>query len=187
MRARARRECSKSVRDLRALGRTGTEELFYVDVQSSIEAALRLAGPEVARNVAVWVELADVPGVLASESRLCQVFINLLVNAAQAMVDRPIAEREIRVGMRSDDPAGLVGVDVSDTGFGIVDADLGRIFDPFFTTKRSGTGLGLSISKESVENMGGRIDVVSTRGVGTTFTVWLPTMPRLSAKKTLDG
>ncbi|OJY31075.1 MAG: hypothetical protein BGO98_45140 [Myxococcales bacterium 68-20] len=161
--------------DLRALGRTGSEELFYVDVRSVIETALRLAGPEVAKNVRVSVELTEVPGVLASESRLCQVFINLLINAGHAMADLPTGERSIRIRTRSDEGANLVGVEVSDTGIGIEAENMGRIFDPFFTTKATGTGIGLSIAKEHIERMGGRIAVESEPGRGTTFTVWLST------------
>lgn len=162
--------------DLRSLGRGGSEDLFYVDVRAVLETAVRLAGPEVAKNVAVHLELSEVPGVLASESRLCQVFINLLANAAQSLSESSeLGEREIRIRTRVDDAKNLVGVDVSDTGVGIEPEYLSRIFDPFFTTKRSGTGLGLSISKESLERMGGRIEVASTRGKGTTFTVWLST------------
>ena len=121
------------------------------------------------------VDLTDIPGVLASESRLCQVFINLFVNAAQAMGDLPAGERQIRVQMRSDESAGLVGIEVADTGPGIDPTNLGRIFEPFFTTKRTGTGLGLSITRDSLEQMGGRIDVTSEPGRGTTFVVWLST------------
>jgi PAS domain S-box-containing protein len=167
--------------DLRSLGRGGSEDLFYVDVRAVLETAVRLAGPEVAKNVAVHLDLAEVPGVLASESRLCQVFINLLMNAAQSLSSSSdttasgLSAREIRIRTRVDEARSLVGVDVSDTGIGIEPEHLGRIFDPFFTTKRSGTGLGLSISKESLERMGGRIEVSSTRGAGTTFTVWLST------------
>lgn len=162
-------------RDLRSLGRAGSEELFYVDVRSIVETALRLAGPEIARNVTFAVNLSDLPGVLASESRLCQVFINLFVNAAQAMRDQASGERQISVRVRTDDDADLVGIDVGDTGPGIDPANLPRIFDPFFTTKRTGTGLGLSITRDSLEQMGGRIDVTSELGRGTTFTVWLST------------
>lgn len=177
--------------DLRALGRTGSEELFYVDVRAVIETALRLAGPEVAKNVGVSVELTEVPGVLASESRLCQVFINLLVNASHAMADRPTGERSIRIRTRSDEVASLVGVEVSDTGMGIEPEHIGRIFDPFFTTKATGTGIGLSISKEHIERMGGRIAVESEPGHGTTFTVWLSTTrvlpPRAEASAARSG
>lgn len=164
--------------DLRSLGRTGAQELFYVDVRSVIETSLRLASPEIGRNTSLKVDLTEVPGVLASESRLCQVFINLLVNAAQAMEGKPAEERELQVKTRTNEDGSLVAVDVIDTGLGIPPEQLGRIFDPFFTTKRSGTGLGLSISRDCIERMGGRIDVASEAGRGTTFTVWLSTQRR---------
>jgi PAS domain S-box-containing protein len=161
--------------DLRSLGRTGGEELFYVDARSVLETALRLSGHEVGRAARIVLDLQEVPGVLASESRLCQVFINLLVNAAQSMDHRPLREREITVRTRHDDSAGLVGIDVSDRGTGIGSESLDRIFEPFYTTKRAGTGLGLSISRDIVQKMGGKIAVESTVGQGTTFTVWLST------------
>jgi two-component system, NtrC family, sensor kinase len=116
-----------------------------------------------------------VPGVIASESRLCQVFINLLVNAAQAMAERTEAEREVTVRTRHDETAGLVAVDVTDTGVGITSEHLPHIFEPFYTTKPTGTGLGLAISRDIIHRMGGRIAVESTPGRGTTFTVWLST------------
>jgi PAS domain S-box-containing protein len=166
--------------DLRSLGRAGSQELFYVDVRAVLETALRLSTPEVGRNTNVNVQLAEVPGVLASESRLCQVFINLLVNAAQAMENKPEAERELTVRTRTNDDLSMVAIDVSDTGTGIPSMQLGRIFDPFFTTKRSGTGLGLSISRDCIERMGGRIEVTSEEGRGTTFTVWLSTTRSLT-------
>lgn len=161
--------------DLRSLGRVGGEELFYVDARSVLETALRLSGPEVGRAARVVLDLQEVPGVLASESRLCQVFINLLVNAAQAMEDRPLPDREIHVRTRHHDAEGLVGVEISDQGVGIAHERLDRIFEPFYTTKRTGTGLGLSISRDIIQRMGGRIEVRSTPGRGTTFTVWLST------------
>jgi len=162
--------------DLRALGRAGAQELFYVDPRAVLETALRLSGPEVGRTARVVLDLSEVPGVLASESRLCQVFINLLVNAAQAVDEKPQDEREIHVRTRHDEAKSLVGIAISDNGVGIPNDRLDRVFEPFYTTKRSGTGLGLSISKDIVTNMGGRIDVESTMTVGTTFTVWLSTM-----------
>jgi PAS domain S-box-containing protein len=169
------RRMQQIVWDLRALGRAGTEELFYVDARSVMEIAIRLSGPEVARTSKVVLELDEVPCVLASESRLCQVFINLLVNAAQAMESLDTSQREIRVTTRHDEAAGLVAIDVADTGQGIPADRLIRIFEPFFTTKPSGTGLGLSICQDIVERMGGRIEVTSTVGTGATFTVWLST------------
>ena len=165
--------------DLRALGRAGNEELFYVDARSVFETALRLSGPEVTRSAEVVLELGPVTGVLASESRLCQVFINLLVNAAQAMDPKPKNERRIRVRTREDETLSLVGIEISDTGVGIERNKLERIFEPFYTTKATGTGLGLSICRDIIERMGGKIEVTSTVGVETTFTVWLSTKREL--------
>ncbi len=161
------------VRDLRALGRSAGEELFYVDMRAVVESAMRLAGPEIAHASDVKVELDDLPAVLANESRLCQVFINLLVNAAQAVRDQPV--REIRVRSVMDEDGGLVGVEVADTGPGIPASQHGSVFEPFFTTKPQGTGLGLSITRDIVTRMGGRVDIVSSPGQGARFTVWLPT------------
>lgn len=163
------------VRDLRTLGRAGGGELFYVDVRSVMETALRLAGGEVAGRATLELALAEVPSVLASESRLCQVFLNLLVNAVQAMDERPEASRVLRVETKHDESAGFVVIAISDTGEGIPAARQRRIFEPFFTTKRNGTGLGLWITRDIVDTMGGRIEVESTPGIGTTFTVFLST------------
>jgi PAS domain S-box-containing protein len=159
--------------DLRALGRSGSEELFYVDARAVLETALRLCGPEVAKNADVVFELGDVPSVRASESRLCQVFINLLVNAAQSMAG---ARGRIQVRTRHDEAKHLAGIVIEDTGEGISPESLPRIFEPFYTTKRTGTGLGLSICRDIVERMGGRIEVTSSPGEGSTFTVWLSTL-----------
>lgn len=103
-------------------------------------------------------------------SQLNQVFMNLLVNAAHAITDRGT----ITIG--SGTVGDQVWVAVSDTGSGISPDVLGRIFDPFFTTKPvgQGTGLGLSLSYSIVRRHGGRIEVESEVGVGTTFRVWLP-------------
>lgn len=169
------RRMQQIVWDLRALGRAGGEELFYVDARSVLEIALRLSGPQLARNAKIVLELEEVPCVLASESRLCQVFINLLVNAAQAMEKCDDGGREIRVKTRYDEARSLVGIDVADTGEGISAERISRIFDPFYTTKPTGTGLGLSICRDIVERMGGTIEVASAVGTGTTFTVWLST------------
>jgi signal transduction histidine kinase len=161
------------VRDLRSLGRAGSEELFYVDTRAVIETALRLAGPSVAQAAQVKLELADVSSVLASESRLCQVVINLVVNAMQAIQAAGNGRGEIRIRTHGDEARGLVAIEITDTGEGIPSASLPRIFEPFYTTKRAGTGLGLSICRDIVAKMGGRIEVKSNPGEGSSFTVWL--------------
>lgn len=163
------------VRDLRSLGRTTTEELFYVELRAVIETAVRLAGPELAHVAEVRLELEGAPAVLASESQLCQVFINLLVNAAQAVRDRSV--RRIVVRTVSDAP-GFVGVAVEDSGPGVPEAQRDVVFAPFYTTKPQGTGLGLSITRDILNRLGGRVEVASPAGGGATFTVWLPTGSR---------
>ena len=111
----------------------------------------------------------------ANEARLVQVFLNLLVNAAQALPDGHAEENEIRV---TTDPGadGSVIVEVSDTGTGIPPEVMERLFEPFFTTKAigQGTGLGLPICRNIVEGLGGRITVQSELGKGSTFRVTLP-------------
>lgn len=160
--------------DLRSLGRTGSEDLFYVDVRSVLDTAIRLAGLSAERRAVIELDLEDVPGVVANEARLCQVFMNVLLNAVQSMEDRPPASRSVRVSALRDDGEGLVGVVVDDEGHGIAEADRGRVFDAFFTTKQAGTGLGLSISKDLVTRMGGRITIEGRAPRGTRFVVWLP-------------
>ncbi|MBW2526134.1 MAG: hybrid sensor histidine kinase/response regulator [Deltaproteobacteria bacterium] len=112
--------------------------------------------------------------VLANETRLVQVFVNLLVNAAQAIPEGHVDDNMVRVSTRALE--GLVVCEVSDTGVGMSEEQRGRIFEPFFTTKPrgEGTGLGLGICRDSVQLMGGAIWVESTEGEGTTFVIELP-------------
>ncbi len=114
----------------------------------------------------------------ANESRLCQVFLNLLLNAAQAIPEGEPPERhEIAVRIRALEP-GQVVVEVRDTGVGMTPEVLSRVFDPFFTTKPvgEGTGLGLSICHGIIESMGGTISAESKPGKGSTFRVVLRAM-----------
>ncbi|MET0405484.1 MAG: ATP-binding protein, partial [Cystobacter sp.] len=115
-----------------------------------------------------------VPAVQGSESRLCQVFLNLLLNAAHAIPEGDALEHEIRVVIR-ESGAGEVVVEVRDTGVGMSPEVRARVFDPFFTTKPvgEGTGLGLSICHGIIDSMGGRIAVDSTVGKGSVFRVSL--------------
>ncbi len=111
---------------------------------------------------------------MASEQRLGQVFLNLLVNAAQAIPEGNAAGNQVRVATRLD--GDRVVVEVQDTGAGMPPQVRDRIFDPFFTTKPAGvgTGLGLTICHGIVAGLGGDIQVDSEVGVGTTFRVRLP-------------
>ncbi|MCK4472057.1 MAG: hypothetical protein KAW49_09765, partial [Anaerolineae bacterium] len=120
----------------------------------------------------------DVPAVLATPDELGQVFLNLVLNAVDAMpeggtlsISSHLAENE------------RLAVAFSDTGNGIPPEYLNRIFEPFFSTREEGTGLGLTISYNVVERHGGEITVQSVMGEGTTFTVWLPALPAQSVKR----
>src|SRR5262249_42830009 len=107
------------------------------------------------------------------EGKLCQIFINLLMNAAQAIDEG--APRTQSISVRSStDPRGWALVEIRDTGCGIPPEELTKIFNPFFTTKREGMGLGLSICQRIVTSWGGSISAESEVGRGTTFRVALP-------------
>jgi PAS domain S-box-containing protein len=162
------------VGQIRASSRPEFDERGPVDVRRAIEAALRIAHNEIQHRARLVTELGAVPRVLGNEQRLEQVFLNLLVNAIQALPDGR-ADNEIRVTLRAS-AAGEVVVEVSDNGPGIPDEIRSRVFDPFFTTKRigMGLGLGLSVCHGIVTSHGGTIAVDSKVGRGSTFRVVLP-------------
>ena len=116
-----------------------------------------MASNEIRHRARLTKALAPVPLVDGNQSRLGQVFLNLVVNAAQAMPVGQAADNEIRVST-SLDPRGMVIVEVADTGVGIPQDKLERVFDPFFTTKPAGigTGLGLAICHRIIAELGGR-------------------------------
>jgi CheY-like chemotaxis protein len=117
------------------------------------------------------------PMVLGNQDRLVQVFVNLLLNAAQAL---PEAERDHFIRLRTgEDEIGRVLIEVEDSGHGIATEDLGRVFDPFFTTKPigEGTGLGLWVCHSIITGHRGTITAESRLGEGTTFRVVLPPAP----------
>jgi two-component system NtrC family sensor kinase len=166
------------VRDLKFISRQDAERRESVDVREPLDFSLNMASSALRHRARLIKKYEPVSTVYADASRLGQVFLNLLVNAAQAIPDGSAEEHHITVWVRPG-PAGMVAVDVSDSGSGIPPDVLPRIFDPFFTTKPvgQGTGLGLSICHSLIRNLGGDITVQSEPGKGTTFTVLLPTAP----------
>ncbi len=159
-----------------------------VDLGPVLEVALEMVTNEIRHRGRLVAELGCTPLVDADEARLGQVFMNLLMNATQALPDRSDDAQEIRV-LTSTDDGGRAVIEVRDTGAGIPAALVGRIFDPFFTTKPIGvgTGLGLSICHNLVRAMGGEITVSSEEGRGTTFRVVLPpTATATAAAATAD-
>ncbi len=163
------------VRDLRILARGDEEHYGPVDVRGVIESSISMVLNQILMKAELVRNLGDVPMVEASESRLGQVFLNLLVNAAQAINSGNVGGNKIGVSTCTDS-AGRAVITVSDTGAGIPADVMSRIFDPFFTTKPlgSGTGLGLFICHGIVKALGGEITAESTLGCGTTFRIALP-------------
>ncbi len=162
------------IQDLKTFSRVEPERDQRVEVHAVLELALTISAAEVRHRARVVKDLGPVPAVLGDETRLGQVFLNLLINAAQAIPEGQAGQHEIGVSTRQD-AQGRVVVAVSDTGAGIPPEVLPRIFEPFFTTKPvgMGTGLGLSICHSYVQAMGGDIRVRSEVGRGTTFEVVL--------------
>lgn len=158
------------VQDLRDFSRTGSEEWEWADLHAGLESTLNVVWNEIKYKAKVVKEYGTLPQVECRLSQLNQVFMNLLVNAAHAISDRGV------ITLRTEQAGNWVRIAISDTGCGIPPEILDRIFDPFFTTKPvgKGTGLGLSISYGIVDKHGGRIEVDSHPGHGTTFTIWLP-------------
>jgi signal transduction histidine kinase len=163
------------VRDLKMFSRADEEKTGPVDVRRVLEFSLRMACNEIRHRARLVKEYGNVPFVEGNEGRLGQVFLNLIVNAAQAMPEGRADRNEIRIVTEQDDQ-GRVVVLVRDTGTGIAPAVVSRIFEPFFTTKPigDGTGLGLALCRRIVTALGGELTVESEVGKGTTFRTVLP-------------
>jgi two-component system, NtrC family, sensor kinase len=169
------RRIREIVRDMRFFSHEPDEALAPVDVNASLDFALRMTQAQLKGTAQLDKCYAPrLPAARSSEGRLHQVLLNLIVNALQAMQSGSSRSHVLRVSTALE--GAQVRVDVSDTGHGIPPEVLPRIFDPFFTTKPagSGTGLGLSISHALVHKMGGELRVRSEPGQGTTFSVLLP-------------
>jgi PAS domain S-box-containing protein len=165
----------KIVQDLKDFSRVGEAEWQWADLHKGLDSTLNIVWNELKYKCKVNKEYGELPEVHCLPSQLNQVFMNLMVNAGQAIVEH--GEITIRTGSEGD----RVWVEVADTGSGIPQENLNRIFEPFFTTKPvgKGTGLGLSLSYGIVVKHHGRIEVSSEVGKGTTFRVVLPIDPLL--------
>jgi signal transduction histidine kinase len=163
------------VRGLRTFSRGDEDRRGPVSVQDVLEASIDMAWNEIRHRARLVREYEPVSLVEANEARLGQVFLNLLVNAAQAIPEGAVERNEVRVTLRMHDPRRVL-VEMRDTGTGISSEVIGRIFDPFFSTKPvgEGTGLGLSICHGIIENLGGEITVESELGHGSAFRVLIP-------------
>lgn len=161
----------KIVQDLKDFSHADVRDDWQVaDLHKGLESTLNIAHNELKYTCTVVKDFGELPPVRCLPSQLNQVFLNLLVNAAHAIKEKGT------VTLRTRLCGGEAWIEVSDTGSGIPKENLKRIFDPFFTTKPigKGTGLGLSLSYGIVQKHGGRIEVESEPGRGTTFRVRLP-------------
>ncbi len=167
-------EGSKRVKDivqgLKSFSRVDDAQMCEEDLHAGIESTLKVVDNEIKYKCEVVKEFGELPPVLCNLAQLNQVFMNLIVNAAQAIDSQ--GTLRIKTAVEGD----LAVLRFRDTGSGIPSDKIGSIFDPFFTTKPvgSGTGLGLSISFGIVQDHGGTIEVESEEGVGTEFTIRLP-------------
>jgi PAS domain S-box-containing protein len=163
------------VRDLRAFSRTDVGATAPVDVERVLDASINLAANTIRARARLVRAYAGVPTVVADAGRLGQVFVNLLVNAAQAIPEGAAERNEIRVST-AEDGTGWITIDIADSGTGVSSEAAPHIFEPFFTTKPrgEGTGLGLAICHGLVKSMGGEITLAKTDATGSTFRVRLP-------------
>ncbi|NMO23429.1 histidine kinase [Pyxidicoccus fallax] len=163
------------VRDLQSLTRAEDVGTGPSDLAAVLRTAAKMAMHELRHRARLVLDCEGLPLVQGNGARLGQVFLNLLLNAAQAIAPGNVEENEVRVVARVSLP-GPVVVEVRDTGCGISPEHRERIFDPFFTTKPLGvgTGLGLAVCHGIVTALGGTLTVDSQPGQGSTFRVTLP-------------
>jgi signal transduction histidine kinase len=161
---------TRIVQDLKNFSHVDEVEYQLADIEDGLESTLRVVWNEVKYKAEVVKEFAGLPKVKCHPFQINQVFMNLLVNASQALQDKG------RIVISTGFDERQVWIRVQDTGKGIAPEHLPKIFDPFFTTKPvgQGTGLGLSLSYDIVKKHNGLIEVSSEVGKGTAFTVYLP-------------
>lgn len=158
------------VDELRRYSAANSPDVSMIDMRASLTSTVRLVQSTYRQRVNFNLDLKQLPPIMGVPGQIQQVFMNLLINACQAIVNQG------EVTIESHLEGEHVVISVRDTGPGIEPEVLPRIFEPYFSTKSAaeGTGLGLPITKRIVEGHGGRLDVASTVGAGTTFTVVLP-------------
>lgn len=167
------------LRDLKIFSHPEEEEARPVNIIAVLESTLRMAWNEIRHRARLIKSFDAVPMVAASEARLGQVFLNLVVNAAQAIPEGRASENKIKISTMTA-TTGAAVIEISDTGAGMSPEVVKRLFTPFFTTKPTGvgTGLGLSICHRIVTGFGGTIEVLSEVGHGATFRISLPPAQR---------
>jgi signal transduction histidine kinase len=161
---------TKIVTGISSFSRRETDKVEEADINNAIDTTLDITFHEYKNRIDIIKEYGNLPPVECNIGKLTPVFMNLLVNACQAIADKG----DIKIKTAREN--GMVKIEISDTGSGIPDDVADRIFDPFFTTKPEGkgTGIGLSISRDIIKEHQGEISVNSEVGEGTTFTIKVP-------------
>ena len=169
------------VRDMKVFSRSPEME-GPLDLRGVLDSSAGFAFNEIRHRARFVKEYGSAPLVDANESRLGQVIVNLLINAAQAIPEGAADKNEIRMVLKTS-PSGQAVIEVRDTGAGITQENLKRIFDPFFTTKPVGvgTGLGLFVCHSIVSSLHGEIAAESEPGKGTVLRISLP--PSIAEKE----
>jgi len=158
------------VDNLKAFSRVDEADLKLADINQCLNSTIQIIWNELRYNIKLNKDLGTIPQIMCMPQQINQVFLNILMNAKQAMPDGGA----IKIKTWSESES--INISIADTGSGIAEDKIKNIFDPFFTTKPvgSGTGLGLSICYDIINKHGGDILVQSKSGVGTTFTIVLP-------------
>ncbi len=185
--AREAERCQKIVRGLLEFAGQREPKTEQLNLNDVVQKALcLLENQALFHNIEVVKRLQpDLPPVFADESQIEQVFVNILMNAAEAMEGKGVMTITTRQAAADD----RIEISFTDTGPGISEKDLQQLFEPFFTTKEvgHGTGLGLSISYGIIERHGGSMEVISSLGEGSTFTVSLPPTSNCAARQTREN
>jgi len=166
---------TKIIKELKGFMRSSDQSLSSVDLSKALSSALNLASAELKLKASVITSVPPaLPSAYVDEQQLVQVFVNLLVNAAQAFEEQDLERNQIRVTL-SEAADQMLQIEVRDNASGMPPEVARQIFDPFFTTKTAvGTGLGLAICHKIILGFNGTIDVESEEGQGTLFRIALP-------------
>jgi PAS domain S-box-containing protein len=165
-------------RDLRTFSRPEDQILEPTDVGQVLDSILKLTRKDLETRANLVISIGNTAPVMGNGARLVQVLSNLMMNAAQALVDVPGTNNRISVTTRQE--GDRVWIEVADTGPGVPIVDRERVFEPFMTTKSvgAGTGLGLFVCRNITRDLGGDILIEDAPGGGALFRVWLPALPR---------
>ena len=161
------------VQSLKTFARQDSPDKGLSDINEGLKATINMANNEIKYHCDLTIDLAPLPLIMVYPGKLNQVFMNLIINASQAITDH--GDITIRSFIDED----YAVVEITDTGSGIEPDKFSQIFTPFYTSKPigQGTGLGLSISHGIMEQHGGKIEVTSTVGLGSCFSIFIPLSP----------